>query len=110
MPSASTTSPMSGSVPNVSSLCSRTRPVSVMPTQRSLPLRCTDLRPGPHGERTQCSGELGTVVEPFGQVLGQRAVHQFVDPFRQVRPHGAHACMRLHGDFHHCLLYTSPSP
>src|SRR5207245_4332181 len=39
MPSASTSRPMSGSTAMVSSLCSRTLPVSVSPTTRSLPLK-----------------------------------------------------------------------
>src|SRR4029453_17451851 len=37
MPSASTNRPMSASTPIVSSLCSRTRPTSVRPTERILP-------------------------------------------------------------------------
>src|SRR5690606_16852722 len=37
MPSASTSKPMSASTPIVSSLCSRTRPTSLKPTERILP-------------------------------------------------------------------------
>src|SRR5437868_8287530 len=37
MPSASTNRPISASTPMVSSLCSRTRPTSLKPTERILP-------------------------------------------------------------------------
>src|SRR4029079_14929978 len=118
MPSARTKRPMSASTPIVSSLCSRTRPTSVRPTERILPrtrappvvrsrdeplvfrlLRlCGTLRPG---AVAQCACQLAAVGITVVGRLGERARQDRVDALWQLGPDQPYRGVRLSRDLLH---------
>src|SRR5258705_12236360 len=108
MPSASTYRPMSASYWIVSSLCSRTRPVSVTPTARILPLRLgkSALAMVRSGTRRFVRGaqggrHFGTRLKALVRILGERAVDDLVDRRRQVRANGFQRRVRIVRDLVH---------
>src|SRR5690606_18284763 len=113
MPSASTNRPMSASTPIVSSLCSRTRPTSLSPTDRIFPrimLPSLAMRKRTARSRDQplvfgfgrtlavldsctCSErepELGAGCIALVRILGERAVDDRVDAFWKLGSDQAH--------------------
>src|ERR1044071_1302593 len=122
MPSASTSRPMSASTPIVSSLCSRTLPTSLRPTERILPrtrvpsmasecrrwldswrqplvfgaLWATGLSAGTQGNREVCAG-----FEAVLSRLGKHSVDHRIDAGRQLRAQQAYRRMRFGSDLVH---------
>src|SRR5262245_50738334 len=112
MPSARTNRPMSASTPIVSSLCSRTRPTSVRPTERILPrtssppvVRSRDeplvlglfrlagaLR---SGTVAQCARQLAAVGKAVVGGLGERAGQDRIDALGQLGADQPHRGVRL---------------
>src|SRR5688500_3744784 len=118
MPSASTNRPMSASTPIVSSLCSRTRPTSVRPTERILPrtswppvVRSRDqplvlgliglrgvLWAGARAQRARQLAAVGIAV--VGR-LGERARQDRIYALGQPGAHQAYGGVGLGGDLLH---------
>src|SRR5579871_1575717 len=107
MPSASTNSPMSASVPIMSSLCSRTRPVSVSATLEIFPLKLTMQVPSWQAARHACAAvleggrHLGAGLVTVIGALGQRAIDHALDARGEVGPEGAQPGVRRLGDLLH---------
>src|SRR5580692_7267099 len=113
MPSASTNRPMSASVPIMSSLCSRTLPVSVSATLEIFPRKLMSAyslldscrsgqswRPARYARPTlvQGGGHLGAGIEPRIGILCQRTIDDALDAGREIGPNGAQRRMRRFGD------------
>src|SRR5271166_2058438 len=118
MPSASTNRPISASEPIISSLCSRTLPVSVSATLDILPRRLTSSRPDgwfrsfpalaswhpawyTYATIFECGGHLRAGVESRLGGLGQRSIDHGFDAGRQVGSISAQGWMRCFGDLLH---------
>src|SRR5450631_1763716 len=116
MPSASTNKPISASAPIMSSLCSRTLPVSVSATLLIFPRKLMiaasllksyrdsrSLRRARHAGATliQSGRHLAARLEPLFGILGQRTVDDAFHADRQIRPEGAQARVRRLGDLLH---------
>src|SRR5258708_15287959 len=86
---------MSASVPIMSSLCSRTFPVSVSATLAIFPLRLMGFVQSWQSTRYsrptvfQSCGHMGPRVVPRIGILGERAVDDALDAGRQIRPEGS---------------------
>src|SRR5271167_3994301 len=107
---------MSASVPIMSSLCSRTLPVSVSATLAILPRKLMiafslldyslDIRSWQSARHTrptvlQSGRHLGAGVEPCFGILGQRTIDDALDAGRQIRPEGAQWRVRRFCDLLH---------
>src|SRR5665213_3255189 len=107
MPSASTNNPMSASVPIMSSLCSRTLPVSVSATLAIFPFKLMGFVQSWQSTRyarstvVQSGRHLGAgVVACFG-TLGERAIDDAFDAGGQIRPKRPQRRVRRFGDLLH---------
>src|SRR6267154_249016 len=107
MPSANTKRPMSASAPIMSSLCSRTLPVSVSATLAIFPFKLMGIVPSWQSTRYsrpavfQRRGHVGPGVVPRIGSLRERAVDDAFDARRQIGPEGAQPRMRRFGDLLH---------
>src|SRR5260370_21010773 len=111
MPSANTKRPMSASVPIISSLCSRTFPVSVSATLAIFPFKLIGFVQSWQSTRysrptvVQSCGHVGPRVEPRIGILGEHAVDDALDAGWQIRPEGSQRRMRRLGN-----LLSQPGP
>src|ERR1700676_889597 len=104
MPSASTNKPMSASLPIMSSLCSRTLPVSVSATLAIFPFKLMGIVQS--WQSTRYSGaavfqgcsHVGPRVVPLIGILGERAIDDALDAGGQIRPESSQRRMRHFGD------------
>src|ERR1700682_898926 len=107
MPSASTKRPMSASAPIISSLCSRTLPVSVSATLAIFPFKLMGFVRS--WQSTRYSGAAvfkgtshgGPRVAPRIGILGERAINDALDAGGQIRPESSQRRMRHFGDLLH---------
>src|SRR5258708_38741765 len=95
---------MSASVPIISSLCSRTFPVSVSATLAIFPLKLMSFVQSWQSTRYsrptvfQSCGHVGPRVVPRIGILGERAVDDALDAGRAIPPEGSQARVRRIGD------------
>src|SRR3981081_2704285 len=107
MPSAKTKRPMSASVPIMSSLCSRTFPVSVSATLAIFPFKLIGFVSSRQSTRYsrpavfQGCSHMGPGVVPRIGVLGERAIDDALDADGQIRPESPQRRMRYFGDLLH---------
>src|ERR1700692_953036 len=100
MPSASTNRPMSASVPIMSSLCSRTFPVSVSATLAIFPFKLMRFVQSWESTRYtgpavfQSCGHVGSGVVARIGILRERAIHDALDAGGQIRPESSQRRMR----------------
>src|SRR4051794_25845465 len=103
MPSASTKRPMSASTPIVSSLCSRTRPTSLTPTDLIFPRSDTLRSPGfeVYGAAAQRSRKFGAGLKTIVRHFRQCSANDGFYALRQLRAQHANRGMRFARDFVH---------
>src|SRR3979490_2178577 len=98
---------MSASAPIMSSLCSRTFPVSVSATLAIFPFKLMSFVRSWQSTRYsrsavfQSCSHVAPGVVPFIGILGKRAVDDALDAGGQIRPEGSQRRMRRFGNLLH---------